>query len=452
MARFTPRFGFQVVEPGDNPYVNGHKFFSADRDTIDTILWLAMSGHVHDGSLGAVAPPDTAPELALDPVGGTIAAGARIWYTYTLVNQLTGLETGPAPVSFVDTPDPISSPAAPTLAWGSLSGTLLPGQYFYILSAWTDVNTNESTAEEAVGIVVGADTTTNRVIITLPSLPAGADGFNIYRRTPGGSKYLYLASVDMTVATPPTEYVDNGTVDEDCDRGAPYRNTTNATNAITITYPGATPAVPIGYFWKIYRTVTENDWSASLLTTVVEETAENSGIITPEFVDLGFEVTTGEPPSGTFDYSSPSKIDLTDGAHVTGRLPASMVDHIETLTWEMPGSLEVLAGDNQWTCLYDNAAVLAVIANVGPTLGPATTPVIADVNKNGTTIFTTQANRPQVGVGVEVGAIATPDVRLYTQGDRMTVDVDQVDASAGNLVVTVLLAVLAGSTITEDYI
>lgn len=460
MSRYTPRFGFQVIEPGDDPYIHGHKFFSVDRDTLDTLLWLAMSGHVHDGAVGTAEPPDTAPELALDTVGGTIGAGARVWYTYTLVNQLTGLETGPAPVAFIDTPDPIDSPGAPTLAWGSLSGTLLPGQYFYILSAWTDVNTNETKAEQAVGVIIGPGTATNRVVITLPDLPAGADGFNIYRRTPGGSKYLHLAEIDMTVATPPTEYVDDGTVDEDCDRSAPYKNTTNATNKITITYPGATPTVPVGYYWKIYRTVTDTDWSASLLTTVVEETEELSGIITPVFVDEGFETNTGEPPTGSFDYASPGKVELTDAAHVQGYLPMGRVSAFPyVVTLFFPGIQTEGVGESEWPCPFTEALVVRAAAALGRDSAPSGSDLIADVvigkgtTPTFTSVYAAEADMPTIAVGdnkTATGAAATGTLvnRTLDQGDVLTADIIQAGGGATptdqDLTITVLLYVREG--------
>lgn len=460
MSRFTPRFGLQVIEPGDDPYQNGHKFFAADRDTIDTILWLAMAGHVHDGAVGATEPPDTAPELELDTIGGTIGAGARIWYTYTLVNQLTGLETGPAPVSFIDTPEPIDSPDSPTLSWGSLSGTLLPGQYFYILTAWTDANTNETKAENAIGVIVSPGTNTNRIIITLPELPDGADGFNIYRRTPGGTKYLHLAEVDMTVATPPTQYIDDGTVEEDCDRTAPYKNTTNSTNTVTITYPGATPTVPVGYFWKIYRTVSENDWSASLLTTVVEETEENSGIITPVFVDEGFDTTTGEPPSGTFDYDSPGKIDLTDAAHVTGYLPMGRVSAFPyVVTLFFPGTQTEGVGDAEWPCPFPEAKVIHAVAALGRGSAPAADDLIADVvigkgtTPTFTSVYAAEADMPTIEVGenkTDTAAVATGTLlnRTIELGDVLSADIIQAGGGATptdeDLTVNVLLYVHIG--------
>jgi hypothetical protein len=63
--------------------------------------------------------------------------------------------------------------------------------------------------------------------------------------------------------------------------------------------------------------------------------------------------------------------------------------------------------------------------------------VIVDVNVNGTTIFTTQANRPQIAVGAEEGASTTIDGPAFEPGDYFTVDVDQ--GSGSDLAVCILV-------------
>jgi protein involved in polysaccharide export with SLBB domain len=65
---------------------------------------------------------------------------------------------------------------------------------------------------------------------------------------------------------------------------------------------------------------------------------------------------------------------------------------------------------------------------------------VFDVHKNGTTIFTTQGNRPTITTGNTVSASATPDVTTLAAGDKLTVDVDSIGGPAANAVVTVDLA------------
>jgi len=63
---------------------------------------------------------------------------------------------------------------------------------------------------------------------------------------------------------------------------------------------------------------------------------------------------------------------------------------------------------------------------------------VFDVNRNGTTIFTTQANRPKILAGATVGAEAVPDQAVIAAGDVLTVDVD-VAAGAVNATVVIEL-------------
>jgi len=47
-----------------------------------------------------------------------------------------------------------------------------------------------------------------------------------------------------------------------------------------------------------------------------------------------------------------------------------------------------------------------------------------DVNKNGTTIFTTQGNRPSIVGTATEDTSGTPDVTTFVKNDKFTVDVD----------------------------
>ena len=68
------------------------------------------------------------------------------------------------------------------------------------------------------------------------------------------------------------------------------------------------------------------------------------------------------------------------------------------------------------------------IGNVRASVGTAPTgsEVIVDVNKNGTTIFTTQISRPKIFAGQTLVSTNTPQIRELIAGDYLTVDIDQV--------------------------
>jgi len=426
MAGSTNHFNLSKLGAGDQFSDSSYKYTGADREVIDSLLYLGASGHHHTGEVSANAAPSTAPSLELDTTVGIIPAGTRAYYKYTLVDQY-GHESAPSPEAYVDTPSALSTPAAGVLTLTATGGTLLPGQYFYVLSAYEDTSTQETRALNPAFITVLSGST-NKITITLPSLPSGADGFNIYRKAPGDSQYLFLDSVDMTGATPPTTYVDDG-VEEDCNRTLPTSNTTNASNAVIVSYPGTTPTIPTGYTWKIYRTYTNGVWTNSLVHHVVEETSEGSGIITTEYEDLGYGTTTGEPPSSTLGVNAPEKIDMTDAAEVQGTLPPGLVAAFPMqIDLRVAGEYTTGTLKAFWVCEYPNFEI--VKCRVSHKYAGAATSTIVDVNLGATpgaatTIYSTQANRPSVAAGSTIGTATIPDTVLVSQDDVLTVDIDQ---------------------------
>jgi hypothetical protein len=106
------------------------------------------------------------------------------------------------------------------------------------------------------------------------------------------------------------------------------------------------------------------------------------------------------------------------------------------LVFSMPGTLTVGVGTIQlpiWrTITIQNVRVRAGTQPTGAA-------IIVDINKNGTTIFTTQANRPTIAVSTSEDAAAVPDVTSYAAGDYVTVDVDQIGSTvAGSDIVIVI--------------
>lgn len=75
------------------------------------------------------------------------------------------------------------------------------------------------------------------------------------------------------------------------------------------------------------------------------------------------------------------------------------------------------------------------VAGVAPTVAAN----ITDVNKNGTTIFTTQANRPTIAIAATVSNAAVPDAAAATlaKGDVLSFDTDQAGTSTSAVSVVV---------------
>lgn len=94
-----------------------------------------------------------------------------------------------------------------------------------------------------------------------------------------------------------------------------------------------------------------------------------------------------------------------------------------------------------WTCPYTfGAVILGAYASVGT--APASTSILVDINKNGTTIFTTQSNRVTIPAAATSGLAAAVQVTDLAQGDRITFDIDQVGTGTvgANLSVSLLIS------------
>lgn len=405
----------------------------SDRDRLDQAIWKALSQRPGQASASAV-DLTLPPSLDLDSsTGGPFAAGQRYFYVYTLVD-VDGIESLPSPENFVIIPAAVASPSAPTLTPGYyVSSTLLPGTYLYAFSAYKGASTYETTAPNQQRIVLS--TGQNQVLITFPPLPAGADGFNIYRRRPGATDFRLIQSVDMTGGSPPSSTTDYGLA-EDPVKGLPQANNTNSIAQVEISLPGATPVVPDGYTWKIYRTVHSGIYTNALLHWVVEETSEGSGIITPTYTDIGLSTSTGAPPTETVNYPSYPKINLNDAQEIVGVLPPANVVYLGVERFIYPGPLaETLVGTFVWTFPFHRGKLRWVIISLGYGSSPAVTPVIVDIEKADPTTdsFSTiypSATKPTIEVGDNTSAKAVPDTTTLYDGDRVKVDLTQIGGGA----------------------
>lgn len=419
---------------GDRLQDNDYAFGVLNMDRLDLAAYLGASGHHHNGQSPTTVTPVIGPTLQLDDSAGVLPAGTRIFYRYALRDD-RGFETAASPESFIQTPAAITDPSAPVASVQNTGGQLMPGAYSYALSAYQVANTLETQAPNVQSVLLPAGHTTYVVTLLLPTLPAGAQGFNVYRRNPGNNAFHYIGSVDMQVATPPTTFVDDGTAVES-ERGLPQRNTTNAQNSVIVSIGGATPVVPPGYTWVLYRTLTSGQYSTALVHSVVEETSEGSGIITPTYTDLGLQTTSGAPSDSVFSLPNPERVKLTDAEEVQGVLPPANQVFMHVVEFFYEGTVAAAIGDIVWHCPFEEAVVRFVVLSLGKGRLAGGQDDIVDVNKWDSTlatptwgtIFTTQANRPRIVVGHDHSSDAVPNVTKLVKGDKLTADIDQ----AGN--------------------
>jgi hypothetical protein len=121
---------------------------------------------------------------------------------------------------------------------------------------------------------------------------------------------------------------------------------------------------------------------------------------------------------------------------VAGTVAAGEHTHRQTVPWNRDGTAAVVTGTARW---YNRTGATLTVAGVWCSAGtpPTGADLVVDVNKNGVTLFTTQANRPKVTAGTNGGVLAVPDVTTVADGDYLTCDIDVVGSGTAGADITV---------------
>lgn len=133
---------------------------------------------------------------------------------------------------------------------------------------------------------------------------------------------------------------------------------------------------------------------------------------------------------------------LTDGDVLAFNSTSGLWENNPSLSgfimpFAQPGPLQTKVGVGRFRAPF-NLHILGVSASVA--IAPVGANIIIDVNKNGTTIFTTQANRPQVPAGMyEAVEQILIDDHIMNDGDYLTVDIDQIGSSVAGSYLTVFI-------------
>jgi hypothetical protein len=127
----------------------------------------------------------------------------------------------------------------------------------------------------------------------------------------------------------------------------------------------------------------------------------------------------------------------------SGKVPAAQLPAtMQTQTFSSTGSVTVVTGVHR---LYNNRSTAWTITGVRASVGTAPTgaPLIVDIKVNGTTIFTTQANRPTIAVGTMTsGYVTNMELVSVATGAYVTVDVAQVGSTIPGSDLTVQIEVV----------
>lgn len=85
-----------------------------------------------------------------------------------------------------------------------------------------------------------------------------------------------------------------------------------------------------------------------------------------------------------------------------------------------------------------------VEVNVSVLTAPTGATAIFDVNLDGTTIYTTQANRPTIAIAAQDSTQAAgPEAAVFERGAVVTVDTDQIGSTVAGADATVLVTYIA---------
>lgn len=109
----------------------------------------------------------------------------------------------------------------------------------------------------------------------------------------------------------------------------------------------------------------------------------------------------------------------------------------QAVTFSKSGELSTTTGALAFVAPYA-MTVVGVRIHVGT--APTGADLIVDVNQNGTTIFSTQANRPTITDGSTTSGETTPDVTSIAENDEITVDIDQVGSTVAGSDLTVIIS------------
>lgn len=101
---------------------------------------------------------------------------------------------------------------------------------------------------------------------------------------------------------------------------------------------------------------------------------------------------------------------------------------------------DITTGQNKVAFICPTALkIIKVIARV--TTAPTGAALIVDIHKNGSTIFTTQDNRPAIGISETSVTSVEPDITALAEGDFVSLDVDQIGSTVAGANLAVLVEV-----------
>lgn len=176
--------------------------------------------------------------------------------------------------------------------------------------------------------------------------------------------------------------------------------------------------------WTAATSTVASDTGTDAVLTVAD--GSNPGLMSAahytKLNTIDADITTlSLPASTTISTFGASLVDDTTAA--TARATLGVVQE-KVYTW--PGDAVVDTGSIR---IYFKRAATILNVYASASTAPTGASLIVDVNLNGTTIFTTQGNRPTIAISGFSDMTAAPDVTAVSAGDYITVDIDQIGST-----------------------
>lgn len=143
-------------------------------------------------------------------------------------------------------------------------------------------------------------------------------------------------------------------------------------------------------------------------------------------------------PSGGFGYlyiKSDGKLYYIDDAGLVNG-PLGEVERYFTLT--IAGDLTVDPGVLRVYNLTGASLTISKV-HIAVDTAPTGAAILVDVNENGTTIFTNQANRPTIAISGFTGDTTTIDAATWEDGNHLQADVDQIGSTIAGSDLTITI-------------
>jgi len=136
-----------------------------------------------------------------------------------------------------------------------------------------------------------------------------------------------------------------------------------------------------------------------------------------------------------------AKVDLKGDQGIQGIPGTAGANALIHVTFALAIGTDATTGTNKTNQIIIPRAGTISKCWINAKTAPVGADLICDINKGGTTIWSTQANRIKLTAGNTSGSQTSFDVTSVVEGDLITIDIDQIGSSTAGKDITVILQV-----------